>query len=62
MTDRLPRWLASFYDYLPFVPSSHVIRAILFQLEEVKGQSILRLAIWGILGFSLSLAILSKRN
>ena len=32
--DRIPNWLASIYDFLPFVPTSNLIRATLFHLGD----------------------------
>nr|WP_051533671.1 ABC transporter permease [Ligilactobacillus apodemi] len=36
--DRLPIWTGNLYRYLPFVPSSQIIRASLFSLETISIQ------------------------
>ncbi|AOQ20029.1 ABC transporter permease [Streptococcus agalactiae] len=60
--DRLPSWMITLYDYLPFVPSSQIIRSSIFQLENVSIQNFIVLITWSCLGFILSLTILSRRK
>ena len=60
--ERLPRWITNFYQYLPFVPSSQLIRANLFHLEQVGVQQFVVLGIWAILSFTLSLLTLTRRK
>lgn len=60
--DRLPSWMTTLYDYLPFVPSSQIIRSSIFQLENVSIQNFIVLITWSCLGFILSLTILSRRK
>lgn len=60
--DRLPSWMITLYDYLPFVPSSQIIRSSIFQLENFNIQNFIVLITWSCLGFILSLTILSRRK
>lgn len=60
--NRLPEWTEKIYNYLPFVPSSQVIRASVFDLEQINSQQFIVLLAWAIVGFSLSLTILSRRK
>lgn len=60
--DRLPAWVAKVYQYLPFVPSSQIIRAHLFHLEQVGLQQFIVLIVWAVVGFLLSMIILTKRS
>ncbi|WP_438830948.1 ABC transporter permease [Streptococcus pluranimalium] len=60
--DRLPSWMITLYDYLPFVPSSQIIRSSIFQLENFSIQNFIVLITWSCLGFILSLTILSRRK
>lgn len=59
---RLPSWTAYLYNILPFVPSSHIIRSQLFHLTQNNIQHLVILAIWAIIGFTISLTALSRRH
>lgn len=61
-TDRLPSGLVIFFEFLPFVPSSNLIRAIFYGQGTVNVSNILVICFWLILTTSLSLTSLSKRD
>ena len=60
--DRIPNWLASIYDFLPFVPTSNLIRATLFHLGDFSYFNLFILLTWTAVAFTLSLLALSKRR
>ena len=61
-SDRLPLWTMYLYKFLPFVPSSQIIRSNIFQLEATNGQQLLVLIVWAGIGFLLSLKTLTRRK
>ncbi|STP28229.1 ABC transporter, permease protein [Enterococcus durans] len=60
--DRIPNWLASIYDFLPFVPTSNLIRETLFHLGDFSYFNLFILLTWTAVAFTLSLLALSKRR
>lgn len=60
--NRLPAYAKYIYNYLPFVPSSQIIRRAVFQLGQVDIQNYLVLVLWGVISFMASLAMLIKRR
>jgi ABC-2 type transport system permease protein len=59
---RIPAGLASFYNWLPFVPTSNLIRATLFHAGSVSIFNIAILILWALIAFVLSLVALTKRG
>ncbi|OLS06069.1 ABC transporter [Lacticaseibacillus casei] len=60
--DRIPFWLTSVYELLPFVPASNLIRATLFHATPFSYLNLLVLLMWLTTAFALSLLALSKRS
>jgi len=60
--ERLPEWTAHFYGVLPFVPSSNLVRASLFNSEPFPIINLCVVLIWGVSAFALALVALSKRE
>ena len=60
--DRLPAWMITLYEYLPFVPASQIIRSSIFRLEYVDNQKFIILIVWGCFGSILSLITLARRK
>ncbi|MGX7031495.1 ABC transporter permease [Vagococcus zengguangii] len=61
-TDRLPSGLVSFFEFLPFVPSSNLIRAMFYGQGTGNFSNISVVCFWLILTSSLSLISLSRRD
>lgn len=61
-TDRLPSILVSFFEFLPFVPSSNLIRSMFYNQGGVDISNILVICFWLVLTMSLSLISLSRRD
>jgi len=59
---RLPEWIVSIYNVLPFVPGTNVIRALLFNVGNFYVRDLLTVAIWCVICLSLSLFALSRRS
>ncbi|MDN2453412.1 ABC transporter permease [Lactobacillus sp. UCMA15818] len=60
--DRIPNWLASVYNLLPFVPTSDLIRATLFHSGTLSIFNLIVLMLWMVIAFVLSLFALTKRG
>ncbi|MDO4680366.1 MAG: ABC transporter permease [Aerococcus sp.] len=60
--DRLPRWMGAFYNFLPFVPVSEIIRSSLFHLTPFNLRNYFIVFIWGCIGFLVSLYVITKRK
>lgn len=61
-SNRLPGWLRLVYDNLPFVPASQLIRSLLFSYGKFSIDNLVVVIIWGLVGISVSLYVLEKRN
>lgn len=60
--DRLPSWMASIYNTLPFVPVSNIIRASLFHLTAYKITDYIVVMAWGVASFLAIMYVLKKRE
>lgn len=60
--DRLPEWTKIIYDFLPFVPTTNLIRTSFFGSGFIQLKNILTVSIWLIITGALSLRALSRRN
>ena len=60
--DRLPSWMASIYNILPFVPVSNIIRASLFHLTAYKITDYIVVMAWGVASFLAIMYVLKKRE
>lgn len=59
---RLPDWAVSFFNILPFVPATDMMRALLFGEGDFYIGNILVVLVWAIICFAMSLYALTKRN
>lgn len=59
---RLPDWLASFYNFLPFVPTGNLIRATLFDFGAFSIFNLSVIIAWAIVAFVLSVLALVRRR
>lgn len=60
--DRLPECLVYFYQILPFVPMSNLIRCALFQTVPFSILDLIVVLMWAVLAFSLALTALARRK
>lgn len=60
--DRLPEWTTYIHQYLPFVPTTDLLRSTLFNLETFSEVDLFVIIIWAIAGFIVSLITLSRRE
>lgn len=60
--NRLPDWLLSIHQVLPFVPTSNIIRSSLFQSESFSVANLFVVLMWTIITFFLALRALSRRE
>lgn len=61
-TDRLPSALVNFFEFLPFVPSSNLIRSLFYEQNTVNVSNIIVVCFWFVLTTLLSLISLSRRD
>lgn len=61
-TARLPSTLVRFFEFMPFVPSSNLIRSLFYKQGIVNPLNLLVVSFWLILTTSLSLISLSRRD
>ena len=61
-TDRLPSALVNFFEFLPFVPSSNLIRSLFYEQNTVNISNIIVVCFWFVLTTLLSLISLSRRD
>ncbi len=59
---RLPEWIVSIYNYLPFVPAGNLVRNSLFQGQSVNIVDLGLLLFWSLLALSASLYQLERRD
>lgn len=60
--DRLPEWTTYIYQSMPFVPITNLLRSTLFNYGLFSLIDLIVAILWAILGFSLSLFALSRRE
>lgn len=60
--DRLPGWLSSVYNFLPFVPASNLVRSTMFKLGDFKYMDLMIVLFWAILAFYGSNRALNRRG
>ncbi|MGY3779470.1 ABC transporter permease [Isobaculum melis] len=59
---RLPEWTTYIYQVLPFVPTSNLIRATLFQSEILDPINLIVVLGWAVVAFIFALMALAKRK
>ena len=59
---RLPEWIVSIFNVLPFVPGTDAIRSLFFNVGEFQISDLFILIIWSIICFALSLYAMMRRN
>lgn len=60
--DRLPNWVLKIHDFLPFVPTSDLIRASVFDLEKIYSNDLIVVVLWAAIAFVASLKIISRKR
>ncbi|EPI00500.1 ABC-2 type transporter [Enterococcus faecalis 13-SD-W-01] len=60
--ERLPEWMQYIYNFLPFIPTSNLIRGSFFQMEEILYRDIFVVFSWTVMMCLLSLWALSRRD
>ncbi|MDR9796554.1 ABC transporter permease [Aeribacillus pallidus] len=60
--DRLPEWTTYIHQYLPFVPTTDLLRSTLFNFGTFSFVDLFVIIIWAIVGFIVSLITLSRRE
>lgn len=60
--ERLPEWAAYFYEVMPFVPVSNLIRCTFFHTENFSILNLSVIIIWGVLAFTLAIKALVRRR
>ncbi|MDK2802854.1 MAG: ABC transporter permease [Oscillospiraceae bacterium] len=60
--DRLPDWVLKIHDFLPFVAASDLIRASVFDLQEIYVSDLIVILLWATIAFVTSLKIVSKKE
>lgn len=61
-TNRLPSSVVSFFEFLPFVPSSNLIRGMFYEQGAFNIKNILVVCFWLMITTSLSIYSLSRRD
>ncbi|GHP13612.1 ABC transporter [Lentilactobacillus fungorum] len=59
---RIPDLLYALYQFLPFVPTSDLIRATLFKSSQFSWADMFVVLSWGLIGYGLSLSALSRKE
>jgi ABC-2 type transport system permease protein len=60
--DRLPEWTTYIYQFLPFVPTTDLLRSSLFNFGTFALIDLFVTILWAIVGFTISLIALSRRG
>lgn len=60
--ERLPDWMTTVYNTLPFVPTSSLIRSSFYQLGQLHIRDVAVVSLWLLFTSSLSLVALGRRD